>query len=51
MSVQQGTAHRPWVDRLLSINGWLVFGFLYLPILILVITLGPIFTFSPGTFR
>ena len=37
MSVQQGTAHRPWVDRLLSINGWLVFGFLYLPILILVI--------------
>ena len=37
MSVQQGTAHRPWVDRLLSLNGWLVFGFLYLPILILVI--------------
>ncbi len=31
MSVQQGTAHRPWVDRILSINGWLVFGFLYLP--------------------
>ncbi len=37
MSVQQGTAHRPWVDRILSINGWIIFGFLYLPILILVI--------------
>ena len=37
MSVQQGTAHRPWVDKVLSINGWLIFGFLYLPILILVI--------------
>ena len=37
MSVQQGTAHRPWVDRLLTINGWLIFGFLYLPIVILVI--------------
>lgn len=37
MSVQQGTAHRKWVDRVLSVNGWFVFGFLYLPILILVI--------------
>ncbi len=37
MSVQQGTAHRPWVDRLLGVSGWLIFGFLYLPILILVI--------------
>jgi len=37
VSVQQGTAHRPWVDKVLSINGWLIFGFLYLPILILVI--------------
>ena len=37
MSVQQGTAHRPWVDRVLSINGWIIFGFLYLPILILII--------------
>ncbi len=37
MSVQQGTAHRPWVDRLLSVSGWLVFAFLYLPIAILVI--------------
>jgi len=37
VSVQQGTAHRPWVDRILSINGWIIFGFLYLPILILVI--------------
>lgn len=37
MSLQQGTAHRPWVDRVLTINGWIVFAFLYLPILILVI--------------
>ncbi|MCL1597969.1 MAG: ABC transporter permease [Actinomycetia bacterium] len=37
MSVQEGTAHRPWVDRILTINGWLIFGFLYLPIVILVI--------------
>jgi spermidine/putrescine transport system permease protein len=37
VSVQQGTAHRPWVDRVLTANGWLVFGFLYLPILILVV--------------
>ena len=37
MSVQQGTAHRPLVDRLLGVSGWLIFGFLYLPILILVI--------------
>lgn len=37
MSVQQGTAHRAWVDRVLSVSGWLIFGFLYLPILILVV--------------
>jgi len=37
VSVQEGTAHRPWVDKLLSINGWFIFAFLYLPILILVI--------------
>jgi len=37
VSVQQGTAHRPWVDKVLGINGWLIFGFLYLPIFILVI--------------
>lgn len=37
MSVQQGTAHRPWVDRILSVSGWFIFAFLYLPILILVI--------------
>lgn len=37
MSVQEGTAHRPWVDKVLSVNGWLIFAFLYLPILILVI--------------
>ncbi len=37
MSVQEGTAHRPWVDKVLTVNGWLIFAFLYLPILILVI--------------
>lgn len=37
MSVQEGTAHRPWVDKVLGVAGWLIFGFLYLPILILVI--------------
>ncbi len=37
MSVQEGTANRPWVDRTLGIAGWLIFGFLYLPIFILVI--------------
>jgi spermidine/putrescine transport system permease protein len=37
VSVQEGTAHRPWVDKVLSVSGWLIFGFLYLPILILVI--------------
>jgi len=37
VSVQQGTAHRSWVDRILSVNGWIIFGFLYLPILILVV--------------
>jgi len=37
VSVQEGTAHRPWVDKVLTVNGWLIFAFLYLPILILVI--------------
>ncbi len=37
MSVQEGTANRPWVDRTLGVAGWLIFGFLYLPIFILVI--------------
>ncbi len=37
MTLNQGTMGRPWVDRLLSINGWLVFAFLYLPILIVVV--------------
>ena len=37
MTLHQGAMARPWVDRLLSINGWLVFGFLYLPILVVIV--------------
>ncbi len=37
MTLQRGVAARPLVDRLLSINGWLVFAFLYLPILVVVV--------------
>lgn len=36
MSLHQGAAATPWVDRLLGINGWLVFAFLYLPIVVVV---------------
>ena len=32
----EGTATPRWVDRVLTINGWVVFLFLYLPILVLV---------------
>lgn len=32
MTLHQGAAARPWVDRLLTVNGWVVFLFLYLPI-------------------
>jgi len=37
MTLRQGVAMRPWVDRLLSINGWVVFAFLYVPIIIVVV--------------
>lgn len=37
MTAREGTATKGWVDRLLSLNGWLVFLFLYAPILILVL--------------
>lgn len=37
MTPQQGTMARPWVDRFLSINGWFVFAFLYLPILVVIV--------------
>ena len=37
MTLHQGAAARPWADRLLSISGWLVFAFLYLPILVVVV--------------
>ena len=36
MSMTEGTATPRWVDRVLTINGWVVFLFLYLPILVLV---------------
>jgi len=36
MSVSQGTSAKRWVDRLLAINGWLIFAFLYLPIIFVV---------------
>ncbi len=37
MSYREGTANRPGVDRILTINGWLVFFFLYVPILIVMV--------------
>lgn len=36
MSAVQGAASGRWVDRLLTANGWLVFLFLYAPIVVLV---------------
>ena len=37
MTVQQSALRRPWVDRWLSINGWFVFAFLYLPIMVVIV--------------
>lgn len=37
MTLHQGASARPWVDRLLTANGWLVFAFLYLPIFVVII--------------
>ena len=37
MTASEGTATRGWVDRLLTVNGWLVFLFLYAPIAVLVL--------------
>ena len=37
MTLHQGVAARPGVDRSLGIFGWLVFAFLYLPILVVVV--------------
>ncbi len=37
MTAHQGSMARPWVDRLLAINGWLVFAFLYLPIMVVIV--------------
>ena len=37
MTAREGTAPKGWVDRILGLNGWLVFLFLYAPILVLVL--------------
>ena len=37
MTLHQGAAARPWVDRVLAINGWVIFVFLYAPILMVVV--------------
>jgi len=37
MTLHQGAAARPWVDRVLAINGWMIFAFLYMPILMVVV--------------
>lgn len=37
MSQAEGTAPRRWVDRILTVNGWLVYLFLYVPIAIVII--------------
>lgn len=37
MSVSEGTAPRNWVDRVLTINGWVIYLFLYVPILIVMV--------------
>jgi spermidine/putrescine transport system permease protein len=37
MTVQRSALRRPWVDRWLSINGWVVFAFLYLPIMVVIV--------------
>ncbi len=37
MTASEGTATRGWVDRLLTVNGWVVFAFLYAPIAVLVL--------------
>ena len=37
MSISEGTAPRSWVDRILTVNGWVVFVFLYAPILLVMI--------------
>lgn len=37
MSISEGAAPRHWVDRMLTLNGWLIFVFLYAPISIVMI--------------
>jgi len=37
MTLHQGASARPWVDRLLTVNGWLVFVFLYAPIAVVIL--------------
>ncbi|MCH7582594.1 MAG: ABC transporter permease [Acidobacteria bacterium] len=44
MTLHQGVVARSWVNRLLSVNGWLVFAFLYLPIVVVIV-----FSFSESS--
>ena len=37
MTVQQAGGRHSWMDRWLSFNGWFVFAFLYLPILVVIV--------------
>jgi spermidine/putrescine transport system permease protein len=37
MTLHQGAAAPRWADRLLALNGWLVFAFLYLPIVVVIV--------------
>ena len=44
MTVHEGAATGRIVDRILSVNGWIVFAFLYLPILVVIV-----FSFSASS--
>lgn len=37
MRPAEGTSPRRWIDQILTVNGWLVFAFLYLPIFIVML--------------
>lgn len=37
MTLHQGAMARPWVDRVLTAHGWLIFAFLYLPIMMVIV--------------
>lgn len=37
MTLHQGASAKPWVDRILTANGWLIFVFLYAPIVVVIL--------------